>query len=105
MSNYAANTLVYYFRRLWDESQLYWNEDNEAEVRSIIESVVPDIDRAIEQKSRAELRLKIATEILASLLAADATIWVADADATSTDLERVNRAISLADLLLARLAK
>ncbi|MEG4149437.1 hypothetical protein [Microcoleus sp. Pol12B5] len=101
---YAADTLLHYIKTLWEQTDLHWNSDNQAEVESIVESIESTIESQIKQKlqststSQAEqakqevkdsqeavamfaehqkrqLRLSVATPILTALIQADAMAY------------------------------
>lgn len=84
---YASDTLVHYFKMVWEEAGLQWNADNESEIAGIIEDIVSTINRQAEktkyaeesiqkiesigrspQKQLEEMRQKIASEQLAALI-------------------------------------
>lgn len=48
--SYAADTLLHYIKTLWEQAELPWNSDNQAEVKSIVESIESTIESQIKQK-------------------------------------------------------
>jgi hypothetical protein len=48
--SYAADTLLHYIKTLWEQTDLHWNSDNQAEVESIVESIESTIENQIKQK-------------------------------------------------------
>ncbi len=96
---YASDTLVHYIKMLFLEAGLRWNEDNESEVRSIIEDIAgskPNTEKL------NELRCKIASEQLAALIVRnDVPKWgMKDPNSWIVD-----ESVRLTDLLLKKLAK
>jgi hypothetical protein len=47
--NSPKDLLVYYFKRVWMETDLRWDSDNHSEIESIIEGVYDEIDQRIEK--------------------------------------------------------
>jgi len=56
-------------------------------------------------RAKDQLRMTIATQILAQLALGNNIIWTHDPDACSSDVELTDRAIEFADLLLKRLSQ
>ena len=100
--SYAGDTLLRYVRTLWQDTELQWNNDDDGEILSIIESIETNVEIKIEQAIKKELRTKdrrqkIASELLAGLITANSDYL---------NLESlVSQSVKLTDLLLEKLAQ
>jgi hypothetical protein len=54
----AERKLVYYFKLVFQAASLRWDNDNAAEVASIIESIFDEIDKEVENHNNVRISHK-----------------------------------------------
>ena len=65
----AQKSLVYYFKRVWEEAGLRWDSDNQGEIEALVEDIIsatlkeaePLIDQKIEQAIKEAVRQTLAS--------------------------------------------
>lgn len=80
--SYAADILLYYIKTLWEQADLRWNSDNQAEVKSIVESIESTIESQIKQKLQST-SMTIETSLYCSEDFLDKAVTVHDTRADS----------------------
>lgn len=92
---YATDTLIHYVKTVYLKTGLRWSEDNENEIREIIEDIVgAKLDAEV-------LRCKIASDQLAALIVRNDVPQSGMKDPNSW---MVDESVRLTDLLLKKLA-
>lgn len=130
--SYAADTLLHYIKTLWEQTDLHWNSDNQAEVESIVESIESTMENQIKQKlqstpasqteqakqeakdsqdavamfaehQKKQLRLSIATPLLAALISIDTASNEVDPEGGTAPNILVKLAVDYTDLLISEI--